>query len=157
MDENSKHKFEKKSDHNINESQVLIEKCSCTPGEELQELCSIVELVKTPPEEIPEGKWEQIKDQILREAEEQRCDILTTLKDRISTTDSILVKAVLYLLVITVLLALGAGAYFVFDYFTSPTEAAAFSFFTLLICPKVKSSEILRSAVNKSQPAPPGR
>ena len=115
MDEDSRHRFEKKSGHKTNEAEVVIEKCGSMPCDELEELCPVVELIKTPPEEVPEGKWEKIRDHILREAEEHHCDFITTLKDRITTTDSIVFKGLLYLIVIFALLAIGAGAYLAFD------------------------------------------
>ena len=93
---------------------------------ELGELGPLFQAIRTPVQEPNWAQVEKTRNKLMNRIENSRCDFLTTLKDKLSTTDSLCVRVFVYVILIIALAILAVSAFFVFEALISrPVEAAA--------------------------------
>jgi hypothetical protein len=133
MEKNSQHEFEYVEAPQKEESQFIVPREKQSICKELGELGPVFHKIKSTPEYPSWAQMEKAKSRLLDEIKRSRGSFITTIKDRISSTDSLAAKCIFYLALIVILTILAAGAFFVFQHLTSaPAEAAVRNFITLL-------------------------
>jgi hypothetical protein len=107
------------------ESHVVISQKKNQEHAELGEMGVLFEAYKEKKKEPSSGQWEKSRMQLMEEIRQSNENTLTTLKDKLSTTDSLLVKSLIYAAIIIAALIFAAAAFFVFQEFTTPSVQAA--------------------------------
>jgi hypothetical protein len=116
------------------ESQYVVP-CEKNPiCKEMGKLGPLFAAAKTPPKSPSWSQREKAWNNLITQIQNSRCDIITTLKDKLTATDSLLVRLLFYLALISALAILAASAFIVYQALTlEPAEAAAlFSSFAAL-------------------------
>ncbi|MBN1901576.1 hypothetical protein JW926_09670 [Candidatus Sumerlaeota bacterium] len=133
MEKKSGHEFQNLKTPQKEESRFVVHSEKQSLYRELEELGPLFDKIKTTPEFPSWSQLEKSKSQLMEEINRSRGNFITTLKDRMTATDSLLSRCVFYLALIIILALAAAGAFFVFQHLTAaPAEAAihdAFSFF----------------------------
>ena len=108
------------------ESQFVVP-CEKNPiCKEMGKLGPLFAAVKTPPKTPSWAQLEKARNNLMIQVQSHRCDIITTLKDKLTATDSLLVRLLFYLALIMALAILAASAFFIYQALTlEPAEAAA--------------------------------
>lgn len=133
MEKKSNHEFENIESPQKEESQFILPRDKQSICKELGELGPLFHKIKSNPEYPSWAQIEKAKTHLLEEINQSRGNFITTMKDRLISTDSLTTKCVIYLVLIIILAILAAGAFFIFQQLAStPAEAAVRNSFPFL-------------------------
>lgn len=133
MDKKTDHEFENIKIPQKEESQFVVPCEKQHICKEMEDLGPLFQAIKTTPEYPSWAQIEKAKSRLMNEINHSGSNFITTLKDRLNTTDSLVSRCFFYMALIIVMAVLAAGAFFLFEYLTAtPAEAAVIKAFSLL-------------------------
>lgn len=110
------------------ESQFVVP-CEKNPiCKELENLGTVFSAVKTLPTKPSWAQLEKARNNLMTSVQNSRGNLITTLKDKLTATDSLLVRALFYLALIIALAILAASAFFIYQALTLESAEAAYLF-----------------------------
>lgn len=129
MDDNSRHELKVKIEGIREDSAVVIQGDKSASDAELGSLAPCIAAIKTPPVQPSATQIEEARLNLLRQIDGSRPEILTTLKDKMTATDSLLLKGFYYgaiaIAVVLAAAAIAAGAIYLLEtLFSQPANAA---------------------------------
>jgi len=114
------------------ESQFIVP-CEKNPiCKEMGKLGPLFAAVKTPPRTPSWSQLEKARNNLMSRIQNSRCEIITTLKDKLTATDSLRVRLLFYLALIIALAILAASAFFIYQSLTLETAEAAALFSSII-------------------------
>jgi len=128
MDEESRHRLKFKTLDARHEDEVVIQGESAVRNAELGKLSSCMAAIRTTPKEPTLQQWEKARTQVMEKIVMSRSNFITTLNDKMTATDSAVLRALYYIAivvaVVVVAAALAAGAIFLIETLLSePAQA----------------------------------
>jgi len=129
MDEKIKHELKIKIQTAREDSSVVIQGDKSACDAELGTLASCIAAIKTPPPQPSSAQLEEARLNLLRQIDGSRPDAITTLRDKMTATDSLFLKAFYYgaiaLAAIIAAAAIAAGIIYLLEtLFSQPANAA---------------------------------
>jgi hypothetical protein len=125
MEKKSSHEFQNIKIPEKEESQFIVPREKQSICKELEDLGPLFHKINTAPEYPSWAQIEKAKSRLMAEINRSRGNFISTIKDRLTATDSLVFRCVFYLALIVVLTLLAAGAFFVYQHLTAaPAEAA---------------------------------
>ena len=126
MDEETRQELENIKFPRKEESKLVLSCENNKKTRELGKLGDILCAIKRPQVKPTMGQWEKARSVLMKEIRDSRGNYLTTLKDQLIATDSLVCRLLFYLALLAALTLLAASAFFLYqEFFASPAEAAA--------------------------------
>lgn len=123
-------KYEQETKHQnssgMEESSFVLENKTDSHLKELDELYPLFREIRQKPPKPGMAQWEKQRTRLMKKITESRSKSLQTIKDKLTTTDSVVCKLVFYFAILLAAALIAASAWFIYQEISLQTAALDF-------------------------------